>query len=143
MISEAQTWRKRICPTNALTKGLPQVLTRVLTRVLTQVYTRVPTKVGFLCVIIPYKGSRSSAHVSAHAGRCPRKCTRSGLVAILNRALDPTIELSMAGGGGTLCCRLKATVHDIPLTCVVAPKCMKRYTIRSGPGKPNQRKVSS
>ena len=27
-----------------------------------------PTKVGFLCVIIPYKGSHSSAHVSADAG---------------------------------------------------------------------------
>ena len=45
---ESEIW-----PTNAPTKGLPQVLTRVLT----QVYTRVPTKIGFLCVIIPYEGS--------------------------------------------------------------------------------------
>ena len=56
---ESEIW-----PTDAPTKGLPQVLTRVLTRVC----TRVPTKVGVLCVIIPYKGSHSSAHVSAHAG---------------------------------------------------------------------------
>ena len=40
----------------------------MLTRVLTQVDTRVPAKVGFVWVVIPYKGSHPSVHVSAHAG---------------------------------------------------------------------------